>query len=136
MSSKWDDSLLIGIENIDSQHKELFKYLDKFLSAMRERKGKEEIGSALNFLEEYVIKHFNDEEVIQRRCGYPGIKEQVNEHEYFKNKLKQLRMAFDKKGESALLALNVQNKITEWVKHHISKLDKDLGDYIKNKTAC
>jgi hypothetical protein len=45
-------------------------------------------------------------------------------------------MAFDKKGESALLALNVQNKITEWVKHHISKLDKDLGDYIKNKTAC
>jgi hypothetical protein len=41
MSLKWDDSLLIGIENIDSQHKELFKYLDKFLSAMRERKGKE-----------------------------------------------------------------------------------------------
>lgn len=133
MSLKWDDSLLIGIENIDSQHKELFKYLDKFLSAMRERKGKEEIESALNFLEEYVIKHFNDEEEIQRRCGYPKIKEQVNEHEYFKNELKQLRMTFDKKGESVLLALNVQNKITEWVKNHISKLDKDLGDYIKNK---
>ncbi|WP_160690387.1 hemerythrin family protein [Clostridium sp. C2-6-12] len=133
MSLKWDDSLLTGIEDIDSQHKELFKYLDKFLSAMRDGKGKEEIGNALNFLEEYVIKHFNYEEEIQKKYGYPRSKDQISQHEYFKNELKQLRLAFDRTGESIILALNVQNKITDWVKNHISKLDKDLAEYIKNK---
>lgn len=133
MSLKWDDSLLTGVENIDTQHKELFKCLDKFISAMREGKGKEEIESALNFLEEYVIKHFEDEEEIQRKYGYPKLKEQISQHEYFKHELKQLRFAFDKTGESVILALNVQNKITDWVKNHIIKLDKDLGEYIKSK---
>lgn len=133
MGLKWDDSLLTGIENIDSQHKELFKYLDKFLSAMKDGKGKQEIESALNFLEEYVIKHFKYEEEIQKKYGYPKSKEQSSQHEYFKNQLKQLRVEFDKTGESVLLALNVQNKITDWVKNHIFTLDKDLGEFIKNK---
>ena len=133
MSLKWDDSLLTGVGNIDSQHKELFKYLDKFLSTMKDGKGKEEIESALNFLEEYVVKHFKDEEEIQKKYGYPKIKEQISQHEYFKNELKQLRVAFNKTGETVLLALNVQNKITDWVKNHISKSDKDLGEFIKNK---
>lgn len=133
MSLKWDDSLLTGVENIDSQHKELFEYLDKFLTVMRNGKGKEEIESALNFLEEYVIKHFNDEEEIQRKYEYPKIKEQISQHEYFKNELKQLRVAFNTTGESVILALNIQNKIIGWVKNHISKSDKELGEFIKNK---
>lgn len=133
MSLKWEDSLLTGIGNIDSQHKELFKYLDKFLSSIKDGKGKEEIGNALNFLEDYVIKHFHDEEEIQRQYGYPRIEEQSSQHEHFKNELKQLKLSFEKSGESVLLALNIQNKITSWIKNHISTLDKDLGEFIRNK---
>lgn len=131
MGLNWDDSLSTGITSIDDQHKELFKCLDKFLTAMKEGKGKEEISDTLNFLEEYVIKHFNDEEEIQQRYVYPKAKEQSIQHEYFKNELKQLRASFDKAGESALLALNVQGKMINWIKNHIATLDKDLGEFIK-----
>ena len=100
---------------------------------MKEGKGKDEINDTLNFLEEYVIKHFNDEEEIQQRYGYPKAKEQSIQHEYFKNELKQLRTSFDKTGESALLALNVQGKMINWIKNHIATLDKDLGEFIKKR---
>ncbi|AQR94747.1 MULTISPECIES: bacteriohemerythrin [Clostridium] len=133
MSLRWDDKLLIGVENVDKQHKELFNYLDKFLSAVKEGKGKQEIENALNFLEDYTIKHFHDEEEIQKRYGYPRMNEQCKQHEAFKKELKDLRSGFEDIGASVLLALNVQNKMVNWVKNHISTLDRDLGEYIKNK---
>ncbi|MFT8349787.1 hypothetical protein [Clostridium saccharoperbutylacetonicum] len=43
-----------------------------------------------------------------------------------------MRSGFEDIGASVLLA-NVQNKIVNWVKNHISTLDRDLGEYVKNK---
>lgn len=133
MDLNWDNSLSTGITSIDNQHKELFKFLDKFLTAMKEGKGKDEINNTLNFLEEYVIKHFNDEEEIQQKSNYPKYNLQHQQHEEFKEEIKKIRATFNKTGESVLIGLNIQAKITNWVKNHIMTLDKDLGGFlIKN----
>jgi len=134
MRLNWDDSLSTGIINIDNQHKELLSRLSEFLVAMEDGKGKNEIKDTLDFLEEYVIKHFNDEEEIQKKNNYPKYNLQHQQHEAFKEELKKLRDTFDKAGESVLLALNIQGKIINWVKNHIMTLDKELGEFlIENK---
>jgi len=134
MRLNWDDSLSTGIINIDNQHKELLSRLSEFLVAMEDGKGKNEIKDTLDFLEEYVIKHFNDEEEIQKKNNYPKYNLQHQQHEAFKEELKKLRATFDKTGESVLLALNIQGKIINWVKNHIMTLDKELGEFlIENK---
>lgn len=66
MILNWDNSLSVGNDNIDNQHKELFYRLNKLLEAMKEGKGKSEVINTLDFLEVYVIKHFNYEEEIQK----------------------------------------------------------------------
>lgn len=134
MSLEWDNSLLIGVKEIDDQHEELFKYLNDFLNATREGKGINEIKRTLEFLENYVIKHFMEEEEIQKKYGYPKLDEQHSQHEIFKKQIKDLRLAFDKNGESALVALNLQNKIVDWVKKHITTLDKEIGKFILEKS--
>ena len=134
MYLNWDDTLAIGIDNIDNQHKELFDRLDRLLVAMKEEKGKNEITNTLNFLEEYVIKHFTEEEEIQRTNNYPLYDLQHKQHEEFKDELKKLKTAFEATGESALLALNIQRKIINWIRGHIINLDKDLGDFLKEKS--
>ena len=133
MYLNWDDTLATGIDDIDNQHKELFDRLDQLLIAMKDRKGKGEVINTLNFLEEYVIKHFSEEEEIQKKNSYPKLNEQQVQHEELKKELKELRKVFETSGESALLALNIQGKMIKWCKNHIMNLDKDLGKFLMEK---
>lgn len=134
MYLEWDNNLNTGIHEIDKQHKELFKCLNQLLVSMKDGQGESEVIKTLNFLEDYVYKHFEDEENIQKKYNYPKYTEQHNQHEQFKKELKKLRETFQKQGTSTLLALNAQKNIVTWCKNHIMILDKELGEYL-NKNS-
>ena len=126
----WDCSLNIGIDSIDNQHKELFNYLDQLLTSIEEGKSNDEVIKTLNFLEEYVVKHFNEEEEIQNKTNYPLLDIQRIQHEDFKRDLKEFRRVFETHGPSTVLALNIQKNLVNWLTNHIMNLDKDLGDFL------
>jgi Hemerythrin len=63
----WDKMWSVGVDKIDRQHKELFNRINLLVCSMKSAKGKEEMITTLNFLEEYVIRHFNDEEKFKRK---------------------------------------------------------------------
>ena len=130
MYLNWDWTLDIGIDSIDNQHKELFSRLDQLLISIEDGKGKDEVIKTLDFLEEYVVKHFNDEEEIQNKVNYPLSNIQHAQHEQFKNDLEEFRNIFETQGTSISLALNIQQKLVYWLKNHIINLDKDLGDFL------
>lgn len=134
MSLNWDNTLATGISTIDSQHKELFERINQLLIAMKSGKGKDEALRSLNFLEEYVIKHFNDEEEIQKKNNYPSYNVQHKQHEEFKEELKELRKVFETTGVSAIFVINVQQKMSNWWNKHIRDLDKDLGKFLIQNT--
>lgn len=130
MNFIWDGNLSIGIDNIDNQHKELFNCIDKLLVSIENLKSDDEVINTLKFLEGYVIKHFNEEEEIQRKTNYPLLDIQHIQHENFKNDLKEFKRVFETHGASTLLALNIQQSLIDWLKNHIMNLDKDLGDFL------
>lgn len=130
MYLNWDWTLDIGIESIDNQHKELFSRLDQLLISIEDGKGKDEVIKTLDFLEEYVVKHFNEEEEIQNKVNYPLSNIQHAQHEEFKSDLKEFRRIFETQGTSISLALNIQEKLIYWLRNHIINLDKDLGDFL------
>lgn len=130
MYLNWDWTLDIGIESIDNQHKELINRLDQLLTSVEEGKGHNEVIETLDFLEEYVVKHFNEEEEIQKKINYPLFDIQHIQHEEFKNELKEFRRIYEAEGTTVALALNIQEKLLDWFKNHIINLDKDLGDYL------
>jgi hemerythrin-like metal-binding domain len=130
MYLNWDWTLDIGIESIDNQHKELINRLDQLLTSVEEGKGHNEVIETLDFLEEYVVKHFNEEEEIQKKINYPLFDIQHMQHEEFKNELKEFRRIYEAEGTTVALALNIQEKLLDWFKNHIINLDKDLGDYL------
>lgn len=126
----WNCSLNIGIDSIDNQHKELFNYLDQLLTSIEEGKSNEEVVKILDFLEEYVVKHFNEEEEIQNKTNYPLLDIQRTQHEDFKRDIKEFRRVFETHGASTVLALNIQKNLVNWLTNHIMNLDKDLGDFL------
>jgi hemerythrin len=130
----WNETLSVGVNKIDSQHKELFAKINDLLIAMKNGSGKDEVLKTLDFLETYVIKHFDDEEELQKKNNYPKYEIQHAQHEQFKNELKELRKTFETTGISALFVINTQQKISKWWITHIGNLDKELGEFLQPKT--
>lgn len=133
MNLNWDNNLSTGIKSIDDQHKELFNRINKLLMSMKEGKGKDEVIKTLDFLEDYVIKHFNEEEEIQKKNTYPKYNIQHKQHEEFKMELKELRKVFETTGISTIFVINVQQKMSTWWRSHIRDLDKELGRFLIEK---
>ena len=69
MSLQWDESLVLGIEEIDNQHRAIFEQFEKLAEAVQQRKSNEFIEQLANLLLEYAHVHFNTEEKIMvKRC--------------------------------------------------------------------
>jgi hemerythrin len=122
----WNDDLLVGVEIIDNQHKELFNRIDKLFEAMKSGKGKVEIINTLKFLEEYVVIHFYSEEDYMKKINYSGFNLQHAQHELFKKDIIELKETIEAKGASITLLFDSQKKINAWLRNHIMVLDKQI----------
>ena len=56
---------------IDSEHRQLFDMVNKLQEACAQGKGRAQIESSVKFLMDYVKKHFNDEDNLQKKYKYP-----------------------------------------------------------------
>lgn len=134
MAIEWRDSLAIGVEAIDNQHKELLLRFDKLLNACQSGQGTEELKKLQAFLGEYVITHFNDEEALQRQHHYPDYEAHHAEHLSFIEKINKLKSETQKGGISIHHVIETNNMLLKWLLNHISKVDTRLGAFLKKCT--
>jgi hemerythrin len=134
MGIQWRDSLAIGVDAIDNQHKELLIHFDRLLEACQAGHGVEELKKLLTFLDEYVHTHFNDEEAIQRLNRYPGYETHRLEHKYFIEQLNKLKFEIQQEGVATHHVVETNNMLLKWLLNHISKVDMELGVFLKSGT--
>ncbi|MBT1073515.1 bacteriohemerythrin [Pelotalea chapellei] len=130
MGIKWRESLSIGVETIDNQHKELLQRFDDLLCACKEGKGTDELKGLLDFLSGYVRTHFNDEEAIQRLHQYPEYEEHKREHESFVVRLKALQGEIGSERVAVHHVMETNSMLLKWLTNHISVVDKKLGQFL------
>ena len=135
MGIQWRESLAIGVAEIDVQHKELLERFDKLLTACEEGKGMQELKNLLGFLNQYVLTHFSDEEALQRQHNYPGYEAHRKEHESFVARIRKLQVEVDQEGVAVYHVIETNNLLFKWLINHISKVDKELGKFLKGATA-
>jgi hemerythrin len=131
MGIEWRESLSIGVDEIDNQHKQLLSHFDQLLKACENGKGMEELKELLNFLDGYVIKHFKDEESIQRLRNYPGYEAHKKEHEAFITQLNALKLEISTQGAALHHIIETNHLMLKWLLHHISTVDVQLGKFLK-----
>lgn len=133
MAVNWTPALAVGVAEIDRQHQELFRRIDNLLTAMSQGKGREEVGSILKFLEDYVVVHFAAEEKLMQSHNYPAFKEHLAQHQAFMQDFARLKAQFQQEGPSTMVVLAVQRRVVDWLRDHISQKDKAIGDFLQNK---
>jgi hemerythrin len=131
----WDGSLATGQKMIDEQHQELFKAINELLETCEKNKGKEELKKSLDFLNNYTIKHFFDEETLQKKYNYPDYPNHQKYHEAFKETVRKLSHQMILSGATDALVLEVQKQIGGWLVNHIQVEDKKVAAHIKAQGA-
>lgn len=129
MALLWTKNLEVGVDLIDSQHKQWFEKADQLFEAGKSGKSKEYIIQMFDFLDEYTKTHFRDEEKYMQSINYPEISQQKQMHADFIKKLSELRTQYETAGANISVIISANQFILDWLTKHISNADKKIGEY-------
>lgn len=125
----WTPDLATGNQDIDNQHKALIKAINNLLEACQVGKGRAELGKILQFLEEYTVKHFTDEQNLMRSRKYPDLQAHIKLHESFKRDLHIIAEKMRKEGPTIVLVSDVNSKLGDWLVKHIKNQDSKFAAF-------
>ena len=126
-----DDKYATGVEEIDKQHKRLFKLINELEEAVEEPKSESntfKIKRIIVFLGSYTKSHFGYEEDCMFRNKCPLYKKNEDAHKKFIGFYKDIRKESEEKGISKELAKKLYDTSGNWLVNHIGKIDTHLRD--------
>lgn len=131
MRAEFTDNLITGNKTIDEQHKELIEKINQLLQAIETSQDKIVAVKTLNFLNDYVYYHFQEEEKLQEQAGYPGLEDHKKQHEILKNTVADLTdMLEEEEGPSTAFVEQLNKKVIDWLYRHIEGFDRSVAEYI------
>lgn len=133
MALFWDESFVLGIDEIDEQHRTIIEQFTSFSEAIQAGTAKDVLSETALFLVKYAGEHFATEERYMQKYEYTRIEEQRREHQDFTNDAEELVRKIADEGASRELAAALAGKMIRWVIQHIRNHDRDMVDYVKER---
>ncbi|MBN1223762.1 MAG: hemerythrin family protein [Candidatus Aminicenantes bacterium] len=130
---EWEDSLSVGVNQIDEQHKMLIQKLKDLSDAINEGHEYSKILKTLDFMIDYTDFHFSTEEGTMAENDYPGLDLQKKQHEEFKATLNNILEDYKEEGPTSSLAESINVFLFNWLIKHIKGVDSKLGEFFAEK---
>lgn len=128
---QFTEDLLIGVEEIDAEHKHLFELLNNAVDMMEnEYVGDRysEIKELLEELESYAEQHFAHEEAYMKKIRDPELILQRPQHLMFEERVIELLMKnIDDEEQQHETLQEITNFLARWLYHHIIGSDTMIG---------
>ncbi|MDR0310173.1 MAG: hemerythrin family protein [Acidobacteriota bacterium] len=131
----WKEEFCLGHDWVDAQHRKLFELVSGLVEACSDGSDLIRLKGTLDFLVNYTVQHFDDEEALQLKCNYPGYERHKRLHDDFKATVGGLVEKFTMGGSSTELSSDVNKIVVRWLVNHIQREDKKIGQHIKNLAA-
>jgi len=129
---QWTTALSVGVDEIDAQHQELFRRVDRLLDAMA-RNDRSEAARLLEFLLGYVDVHFDAEERLMADTGFPDATRHIQEHRAFRQAVQELDSDFLLDGPTGRLVVALEQLAVGWLKEHVYFTDVSLGRWLSTQ---
>lgn len=127
----WKDTLSVGVDMIDDQHRTLIELLNQLDERVRVGVAPMVLSGALDRLIWHTAMHFADEEALMKSNSYPMAAAHVTEH-YGLVKVAinlQKRLA----GSPGELTEGDMMFMRDWLQHHVQGSDRRLGDFLQTR---
>ncbi len=116
----WQDSYSIGIDTIDTQHKQLFDIMNKIYVASEDDSDIAVIMPLFDQLQDYTKYHFDEEEQFFTTLSQSNIEQHKSEHQFFIDELEKIKQQSLRIGTISLELLYFLN---DWLVNHIQAED-------------
>ena len=131
---KWDDSFLVGIEELDHEHKLLIDDINRLHKELARHDEKSEIEKCLGDIYARMQAHFALEEHVMKEHGYEFLDEHKREHEELLDSYTEYMVQFlDDTGVSS--SNLIEDNLKNWVRKHIVASDKKMSLMLQEKES-
>ncbi len=130
---EWSDSLLVGFEPVDAEHRALVLLVGELYRALRTGGGRDSVESALFALADHVAAHFNHENDLMIGCDCPKRADHLLEHRVLIGQLDTVLDNIDLIRDEALL--EALAFVERWFTDHVRDADAKLGRYLSARAA-
>jgi len=130
----WDDSMSVGVDVLDGDHKRLLDMFNTLLKTGVATKSKEDLIPLLAGLRDYTDTHFRREEELMERHAFPGREAHKAAHRYFVGEVDKLQRDLDA-GHAMMLRIDLILLLKEWLIEHIQSADKQYQPYMVGESA-
>ncbi len=127
----WDDSLSVGVEEIDQDHRRLVELFNLLSEAVENRESADYIDALLVELISCTEWHFRHEERLMIRHGYDGMEDHKDEHIDLVDNVRDLQRRFYE-AHQTLTTENI-SYLADWLTGHIVGVDMRMGYFLAQK---
>lgn len=124
----WDDSMSIGVAEVDAQHRQLLALVNDTEAAVAADAGHAEATHALQRLCDYVVEHFATEEALMDPEHYPEYDRHMSEHMECTTLVLDFLQSHGEGNEVSLPEF--LDFVRNWVATHIMETDQTLGRFL------
>ena len=128
----WNDSYLLGNEQVDRQHKRLFEMVNDLINTSIGQIDEAKLRESLDFLIQYTVRHFHFEEELQLQYDYPEYESHKKIHEDFKVTVCGFVATLDKNGPSPEYCNELNTTVVRWLVNHVQREDRKIGIFINS----
>lgn len=132
---EWQDTLSVGVLEIDIQHKLLFERVNNFLQACQSEAENDTVHRLFWFLEAYAVTHFGEEEKLMQQAGYPEFAVHRSQHQQFVAEVGKIKERLMVEGPTPSLIDAMTRFISDWLVQHISNMDRGIGSFLSRRAA-
>lgn len=124
---QWNDTLSVGIEEIDEQHRVLVNLLNEMHEAISQQKGSSVVEEILGKLSDYARIHFAVEESLMRILNYPNYSEHKEHHDELVRQVVELQEQV-RLGKTAI-SFQLMHFLKVWLTKHIMVEDQGYSEH-------
>ena len=124
----WSPEYDIGIARIDKAHREIFQIVS-LLVEKNMAQNREAIVETANFMRDYVLRHFKDEEEYMAEISYANLEAHSRYHREFREKIlpaidrKMVESNYDQESVDEFVDL-----LVAWLRQHIMISDRKIKE--------
>jgi hemerythrin len=127
----WSDDHKVGLPEIDDEHRALFHMAAQLYDEIETGTAEESVDGYLERLTSYGRFHFENEEALMCRTGFPEYEVHRREHESFGAALAFIR-GFDRTGNADKVA-SLTEFLRRWFSDHVCGSDRRFAAHIVQK---
>jgi hemerythrin-like metal-binding protein len=128
---EWNESMSVGIAEIDEEHKNFIGLVNRFNDSVANRMDMTAVVKAIGEILDFVAYHFPNEETLFKNLDYPDADDHAQKHAQLRVLLGQISERA-KSEHADYLLIEAGLRIKDEIVNHLMNEDMKYADYFRN----